>query len=138
MRKETETPESALIRLLLREMRMPTHKHEIKERHWVEKHFGIPDRPEDILWRFAWLVIVPAIATLVYMPLSNWLWQTGQGLLMWVGTLAIAFCLLFYAFVVSRAADAKLKPLVNLQLFIPWFTVLVVMIWHGVSPYVQQ
>lgn len=138
MSKEPETLESRLLQHLLREMRPPTHKHEIKERHWVEKHFGIPDRPEDILWRFAWLVIVPAIATLIYLPLSDWLWKTGQGALMWVGTAAIAGICLFYAYVVSRAADEKLKSLVEIQLFIPWLTVLVVMVWQGVQPYVQQ
>lgn len=138
MSKEPETLESKLLRILLREMKMPIHKHEVSEKHWVEKHFGIPDRPEDILWRFAWLVMVPAIATLIYMPLSNWLWQGGQGTLMWVGTTAIVGIYLFYAYVVSRAADAKLKPLVEVQIIIPWLVVLVVMVWQGVAPYVQQ
>jgi hypothetical protein len=140
MSKETqqETAESKLLNLLLQGLKMPVQKTEVKQPHWVDKHFGIPSNPEDVLWRFCWLVIVPAMATLIYLPLSHWLWQMGQGALMSVTSLAIASCLLFFSYFVLSAADPKLRPLVNLQLFIPWFTVLVVMIWQGVLSYVSQ
>lgn len=139
MRKETqqETAESKLLNLLLQGLKMPVQKTEVKQPHWVDLQFGIPDNPEDVLWRFCWLVVVPAMATLVYLPLSHWLWANGQGMLMAVTSLAIAGCLLFFSYFVLNSADPKLRPLVNLQLFIPWLTVLVVMIWQGVIDYVQ-
>ncbi len=138
MSKEQETTEANLLSLLLQNLKMPVHKTEVKQPNWIDRHFGLPNNPEDLLWRFCWLVVVPAMATLVYLPLSHWLWAMGQGALMTISSLAIAGCLLFFSYFVLHSVDPKLRPLVNLQLFIPWLTVLIVMIWQGVVDYVAR
>lgn len=138
MSNQTETPESKLLGLLLKEMKLSSKAPEVRTAHWVEKHFGIPSRPEDVLWRMVWLAAIPAIATILYMHISSWLWSIGQVTLLTVSTLAIAFIILGFAYAAIAGADHRTKSLVGVQLFFAWFIVLCTMVWQGAAPYVQQ
>lgn len=124
----------AIVNALLRQIKQQPVKTDIQQPTWVEKRLGAPKSAEEILWRFAWLVCVPAIATLLSIPVAVWLWTNGYPM---VPIAAIASVLLIYWFVYQFAVNesGKLQTLVEMQLCIPvataFFIVAYEVLKHG-------
>lgn len=123
-----------IVNALLRQIKQQPVKTDIQQPTWVEKRLGLPQSGEEILWRLAWLVCVPAIATLLCIPIASWLWMNGYPM---IPILVIGAVLAIY-FVVYQFAchqSGKLQPLVEFQLCTPvavsFFVVAYEVLKHG-------
>lgn len=124
----------AIVNALLRQIKQQPVKTDIQQPSWVEKRFGVPSSGEEILWRFAWLTVMPAISTLLLMPVASWLFMNGYPM---IPIVAIAGFLFLYWFVYTFAvrASGKLQQLVEIQFCIPvsisFFIVAYEVLRHG-------
>lgn len=134
MSKQTQQDMETIVNALLRQIKQQPVKTDVPQPTWVEKRLGLPQSGEEILWRFAWLVAVPAILTLTAMPIVAWLWSNGYPM---VPILTIGFGLLIYWFVYQFAVNdsGKLQTLIELQLCLPvatsFFIVAYEVLKHG-------
>lgn len=101
---------------------------------WVERHLAAPKSFPEILWRICWLLIVPAIAFRLWLPLSDWCWFNGYPIVtisVWVGVLGLYW--LTYHFAVNTPTSNKMQRLVDIQFALPLAVVWFLLCWEVLS-----
>jgi hypothetical protein len=97
---------------------------------WLDERLGLPSNAEDILWRISWLFAVPAVISLILVPVAQWLWLNGYPIVvMLVGaTSALVYWALW---MVALATPCQTpKNLIRLQLSAPVLTIWFVIVWE--------
>jgi len=122
----------AVVNALLKGIRQQPTRTEVKRPTWVEQWFGIPKSATEVLWRSCWLIVVPALFTLCYLPIADWCWFNGLPMITILVTLAIALVYWLIAQFAIRSAG-KLDRLVELQVSIPPATVFFMLVWEWLS-----
>lgn len=122
----------AVVNALLKGIKQQPTKTEVKQPTWIEHRFGVPKSGEEILWRICWLVVIPAVFTLCYLPIADWCWYNGYPLITILVGLVIA---IGYWLVGQFAINAagKLERLVEIQIAIPPATVFFIVVWEVLS-----
>lgn len=129
---ESDQQLTAVVAALLKQLKQPPVTKELKVPGWVEKRFGIPQSGEEVLWRLAWLVAIPAIATLMTLPVLDWLWGNGFPWIVLLTCLALGLVYWAIYYYASHAA-AKLRSLVDVQFAIPLAVIWFVIVWETIS-----
>jgi hypothetical protein len=101
--------------------------------NWLDKHFGIPRNPEDLLWRFAWLFTVPALCGVIALPLMRWCWLNGYPIIPILIGVGIMAAHSMFAVVVQYARCQTPIPLIQAQATIPALALLFTLIWSLIS-----
>ena len=102
-----------------------------ESKNWVERHFSSPTSFEAVIWRLCWLTVIPGIFTLLWMPLSRWLWINGYPLPVVLVVLSVAILYpLLYHFAKLATPDRQLERLIDLQFSIPAATVFFIYAWE--------
>lgn len=102
-----------------------------QQQDWVERHFSSPSSFEAVIWRLCWLTVIPGIFTLLWMPLSRWLWTSGYPLPVLLVCLSLGILYpLLYHFAKLAMHDRKLERLIDLQFTIPAVTVFFIYVWE--------
>jgi len=122
----------AVVNALLKGIKQQPIKHDVKRPTWIERRFGVPKSGEEVLWRFCWLVVVPALFTLCYLPIADWCWFNGFPVVTILVSLGIGLVYwIVYLFAVNSAE--KLQRLVDVQFAIPPATVFFIIVWEVLS-----
>lgn len=101
---------------------------------WVERHLSAPKSLPEILWRICWLLVVPAIAFRLWLPISDWCWFNGYPLVtiaVWVGALGLYG--LTYHFAVNTPTSNPLRRLIDIQFSLPLAVVWFLLCWEFLS-----
>lgn len=127
--QDLETVVNALLKAVKQQ---PPIKTEVKRPTWVERRFGVPKSGEEVLWRLTWLIAIPAIATLCYLPIADWCWFNG---LPWLTILVSVSILLIYWAMAQLAIQSagNLERLVEIQVCIPVAVVFFILMWETLA-----
>lgn len=101
---------------------------------WVERAFSAPKSFPEILWRICWLLVVPAIAFRLWLPLSDWCWFNGYPIVtiaVWVAGLGLYW--LTYHFAVNTPTSNQLRRLIDVQFALPLAVVWFLLCWEVLS-----
>lgn len=114
----------AVINALLSQLRQQPTK-PTQTTLWAERHFALPTSLEEVFWRACWLLVTPAIAAKLSMPVMQWCWRDGYPWLTITGLCAAGLgYYLVYLFALHSAANKGLQRLVNVQMALPPLSVI--------------
>ncbi len=118
-----------IVNALLKHIKQQPVSKDIKQPNWVERRFGVPQSGEEVLWRIAWLVAIPAIITSLLIPIAIWVWLNLMPMVVIIAIAAGLFIYwLIYQFAVSHSGN--LQTLVEIQFCIPVWIAFLVVAWE--------
>lgn len=121
-----------VLNTLLKQVKTQPTKTEVKQATWIDRRFGMPKSAEEALWRVCWLVVVPAVFTLCYLPIADWLFYNDYPWLTILLSVAIGLIYWGVAQFAIRSAG-NLERLVEWQLYVPPSVVFFLIVWEILS-----
>lgn len=123
---------ATVVKALLKSIKQQPISKEVKSPTWIDHRFGMPKSGEEVLWRICWLVVIPAVFTLCYLPISDWCWFNGFPMVTILVTLAIG--VIYWAvYLFAANAAGNLSKVVDFQFAIPPATVFFIICWEVLS-----
>lgn len=121
-----------VVNALLKGIKQQPISKEVKRPTWIEHRFGVPKSGEEVLWRICWLVVIPAVFILCYLPIADWCWFNGFPMVTILVSLAIA--LVYYGvYLFATNSAGNLHRLVDVQFAIPPATVFFILCYEVLS-----